>query len=353
MVVAAGGGTWVTGPWITPAVLLWVPAGIAAALAPYAVLVTGPRLTADTERTVVPSRPFGPLAAVRRILGWAAPPAPAAPPRIGLHPLRWKESRFPSNPWVRWALRAGLLGYFLLLAWLWFHPKVTPAVADYHGRTAFFDVVVSLPLWLYLLAVIPACGTFLAEERERNSLDLLRVAPIPAGEFALARLLGTARRLAPLAAVTAPFALVGLFTGQVHLPGVLAWILGVGLVAPFLALLSFRAGMGAATVRSASRRVGTVVGLFLLVWPFLVGFLGELFRLRARTMATLFAMDPLVAPAAPYTLFYTTAVDRDQDGQRFGFAGTLVVLLCAGAAAVLWTYLPRHLDRALHAAEDA
>ncbi len=325
--------------------------GVAAAGALLAVLLTGRRLTADAERATVAAHRIGPWRRFLSLFGRRAPREAAA---VWPEALLWKESRPPRNPWVRWGLHLAVLGYAGFLGWFWFSPEIQREfTGPRHRETALFDVLCSLPLWLWFLGTAASTGTLLAEERERRALDLLRAAPFRPRAFFLARFLGTGWRLLPAALATIPFVLAGTWLGIVHPLGVLAWGIGAALVAPFVALLSFRAGMGAVTVRSAQRRVGAAVGVFIVGWPFLHWFLEEAFRARDHVHQVLVCANPFVSVTGPYLLFMRAAFDDDRDLLRMGTAGSLAALVWALLACWLWRRLPGDLDRALHRAEDA
>jgi hypothetical protein len=354
--LVAATNRWVSGnPVLGGEALVAISLGVSLLLAAASVLVAGRRLRLETEMQVVASGRRGLLAGLfrrRGTPGAAAAAAPARPTGIGDRPLWWKEMRPPRAAWARWSIRVAVIGYALFLGWLWFDPDVRREVRFDGDEVILYDILVSLPLWLLALGVLAASGPFVAEERERSALDLLRATPLGPWDYILARPLGILRRLAPALVVTGAFALLGVFMGIVHAAAVAAWIVGAALVIPALALLSFARGMAAPTVRSAQRRMGTLVGTFLLLWPLGVALLG--FVAGDDWVQNLFAPNPLVALAGPFVTVTVFRFDRTPDGEAVFF------LLLSWIAALAWALyawisvrsLPHALREALHAGEE-
>lgn len=329
-----------------------------------AILVTGLRLRADLERSAVASSRGGFGAALRRFLGHHSAGADHGPARdarsVGERPLLWKESRPPRSPWVRALLWVVYAAYAAFMAWLWFYPKIRRGLTE-DGDTRFYDVMAVIPVWLFLAAAVKSCGTFLAEERERNALDLLRVTPIEAREYFLGRFLGSGARLIPLAAVSGTLGVVGVFTGQNHALGLLAWLAGGAFVIPFLGLLVFRAGMGGSTVRVAQRRTAAALGILTGGWIVLHWSLELAGGFSDGAHQGLMAMNPFASMVGPYSLYASLTFDFQAPSEyrtfwdqiRFGVIGTAALFLWGWLAMVLWSRLPGDLDRALHGAEEA
>jgi hypothetical protein len=338
------------GPLLTPSRIHLAVLCIAVAGALVSILVTGRRLRADTERATVASRRWNPA---RWLLGLLGRKGPRDAATVWEEPLLWKESRPPRSPWVRWTLRLAMVAYAGLLCWIWLNPRIRDNLNSRRQvETAFHDVVCSLPAWLFLFATAASCGTLLAEERERNSLDLLRAAPFRARAFFLARFLGIGWRLLPFAAATAPFVILGTWLGTVHPSGVLLWGVGAALVAPFLSLVAFRVGMAATSVRAAQRRVGLVMSVLIGGWLLLLWVLAEGFRASGDVGRVVVAANPFVAVSGPYLLFVKATFGTWRHLAPFGVAATLAATAWAGAAWWLWSRIPADLDRALHGASD-
>jgi hypothetical protein len=352
---------------VSPLAIHLTVAGIAAVGALGAILLTGIRLRADLERSAVPARRQGFRAWLARSIGDRRAAVDHGPAReakaVWVRPLLWKESRPPRGFWARWLLRSLYLVYAGILAWLWFYPNLRKNILE-GQETGFYDAMAAVPVWLFLVAALKSCGSFIAEERERSSLDLLRVTPILPREYFLARFIGGGMRVVPMAVVTVPFVIIGFFTGHNHPLGILAWILGGVLVVPFFGLLAFRSGMEAPTVRLAQRRSLVPLGVFLLGWPLLHWILMTALPPDAphaqRAQMVLLGLNPFASMVAPYRLYADLTYDYMMDTVHypfadqiaFGVAGCAGALLWAGAAFVLWARLPREFDRALHAADE-
>ncbi len=354
---------------VSPYAVHFAVAGVAVAGALAAILLTGMRLRADLERSAVPARRQGFRAWVARFMGDRRAGVDHGPPReakpVWERPLLWKESRPPRGFWSLWLLRSLYLVYAGILAFLWFYPNLRKNLVEDRDTPFFYDTAATVPLWLFLLAALKSCGTFLAEERERNALDLLRVTPIPPREYFLARFIGGGMRVVPMGVVTVPFVVVGFFTGHNHPLGILAWLLGGLLVVPFLGLLVFRSGLGGPSVRAAQRRALFPIAVFLLGWPLVhlliqwtLHFPGDE---PVRVHMVFLGLNPFAAIVAPYRLVADLSWDSVADRTRnpladqlaFAVSGCAGALLWAAAAAVLWWRLPRDFDRALHGAEES
>jgi ABC-type transport system involved in multi-copper enzyme maturation permease subunit len=334
---------------------------VAAAAAVVAVVVTGLRLRADLERSAVASTQQGFRAWFAKFLGHHSPGADHGPARLAKpvweRPLLWKESRPPRGPWAHALLWLLYVAYAGFMGWLWFYPKIRRNLTE-GLDTPFYDVMAVMPLWLFLLAAMKSCGTFLAEERERNALDLLRAAPIAPRDFFIARFLGSGARLLPLAAISAVLAIVGTFMGHNHALGLAAWAVGGCLIVPFFGLVVFRAGMAGSTVRVAQRRAVACLGLFTAGWLVLHWALSLAGHVPESVHEVLLALNPFAAMTGPYNLYAHLTFDFQSNlplgnQVRFGLAGTAAAFLWGGAAWFLWERLPKDLDRALHGAEEA
>ena len=271
----------------------------------------------------------------------------------GARPLAWKESRPPRSAWVRWGARAMLLGWTALLAWLWFDPDVREHLAPgQEGRPefGFYDGLVSVPLWAMLLAATASSGTLVAEERERGSLDILRATPLSSAEWVLARPASSVRRLMPMVAITAAFAVVGVFLGLVGIGWLAAWIAGFAMAGPALVLGAFTFGSRAATVRSATRTVGMIFVTLAIGWPVFAGVMACL--TRSELTLALSVVNPLVSVCGPVIVLGATA-----DGWPSGEEGLLLAVTAAGTlawaivAAILWSRREKILDRAFQGAD--
>jgi hypothetical protein len=326
-----------------------IPAGVTVIYSVEAVIRTGRRLASDAETTLLAGTAPGPMALVRRIFRRGARPEAAVQDRVWTRSLWWKEARPPKNLWHRLAMRIAFAGYVLFLGYLFLSKTVRAQFLRPGIPTMFWDIWMSVPLWTLLLGAAISSGTFLAEEREKGSLDLLRAAPFRPADFILARIVATATRVAPLFAITAIFAVLGLATGQIHFGALLAWALGFAPVLCFLPLLSFRLGMAHKTVRAASRRVAIVVGTLVAGWPLATVFLSILFNRFDDEIGSTNMANPLVSVVAPFTFWFRTMFhDTDTDVLRNARIGTVALVLWGFLAWRIWRRLPRALDRAMH-----
>ncbi len=341
----------------SPGATLAIAAGTAAAWNLLALLVAGRRLRAETEVSSAVEFRGGFRAWVRRLLRRG--PAPEAEedlsldfhPRVWKRPLLWKESRPPRGLAVRWGIRAVYAGIFGLYAWLFFSPLVRKEFTGTENNEMWaYDLFIAIPLWLLVLVVALPAATFLAEEREKGSLDLLRAAPLGARTLILSRSAGILLRTSPLFATFLLFGILGVFRGQVHSLTLPATLLGVAPVLAFLVLLSFQRGITAPSIRVANRRAGLLLTV-MVGYPICCGMAVGLLRLE-EWAAGLPAADPLAAMAAPMILLvdsYETwhPSGRTNPALSFGVTGCVFLAIWGILALLLWKMLPRMLRTGL------
>jgi len=212
----------------------------------------------------------------------------------------------------------------------------------------FYDAFISLPLWFLAFAVLPLSATMVAEEREKQALDLLRASPLPPREYILARPVGLLVKVWPFAAGMLLITLYGIATGIVHWLSPLCWLAGAVLVLPGLSLLGFRLGLRAPTVRAANRRAGSVIAFLLFGFPMALGFLTALFRWGEETRFLL-GIHPGLCLSSPLMLL-AHSLDRHPDRATLETAVSGIVggVLWFGAAALLWRLMPNMVRDAFH-----
>lgn len=320
-------------------------AGTAVGLSLLAVRSAAVRLRGETEAGLVAARP--------RWVPWRRPEAAARPPSsVGRWPLLWKESRPPREWWKRWSVRVVVGLLLVVLAWLFVDPRVRKVMVEDEGVTPY-DFIVSLPVWVLALGFLPLAATMVAEEREKQAFDLLRAAPLRPEEYVLARPLGLLLRSWPFLAGMALLTLYGVATGIVHWLTPVCWAAGAVLVLPALALIGFRLGLAAPTVRSANRRAGAVMALLLFGWPFLVAFSCAVFGWRDDGVF-LIALDPLCSLVSPMLLLlHLHGQNPGRDELRFLVAGLVGCVIWFGVGALLWRLLPDMVREAFHGKDAA
>ena len=341
LIVLSSGGLPI--PYPVPGwVLHGGPALLAALLGLLSLRTAGNRLSLETESGIV--------AAGRTAKRSAA--AGRAPGGVWRFPLLWKESRPAREWWKRWALRVSVGGLFLVLCWIFVDPKVQRNLANEDGgpgrRYWFYDAFISLPVWLLALGFLPLSATLVAEEREKQSFDLLRATPLSPAEWFLARPLGLVVKAWPFFAGMLLLTLYGVGAGIVHWLSPLCWAAGAILVLPGLALLGFRLGLKAPTVRAANRRAGFVLVFLVFGYPMTLGFLAALFRLNDDGLF-LFGLNPFFAMSSPLVLLARAMDDSpDREVLVMGISGIVGGLLWFGLGALLWRRLPGMVRDAFH-----
>ncbi len=259
----------------------------------------------------------------------AGGPSQRAGPLPRDRPLSWKECRPARKAWHRWAFRGVGLGYAVLVVWMMV--KVRERIAfgwNEEGARFSVDLMIAVPAWVLVLAVFAGTTTFIAEERERGSLDLLRVAPLRTWDYVIARPEGTLRRAVPMLVLCALLWLAGAISGTGSLWAFPAAVLGAAALLPLAALGGFALGVSAPTVRKASQRVSLMVFGLVFAWPFLAGWLGTLTRPSDKPALALLGLDPVAGMLTPFVLVQAW----DEAGRRGGDAA---VFLAAGFVSIV------------------
>jgi hypothetical protein len=320
--------------------LFAVPAAVAFAVCVAGVLAAARRLGREADAQAV--------AGARAASADAARPA-RRPRGPGRDPLAWKESRPPRSLWARLAFHATTLVWLALLSWLWFHEEVREGLRRPGGASThlgFYDYFISTPLWMLLLGAAVSSATLVAEEREKGALDLLRTTPLEPADYALARARAVARRLAPGLAVSAVFAVIGVFMGIIRVATLATWLAGFALVAPAIVLGFFALGSRAATVRSATRNSALLVVTLLVVWPIATALLACIPGMRDAHYLAM--MNPLAGACGPFIL-YASSLEGPADLFRLERVLPLVAAVGWGIVGfVLWTRRRGIVDRAFH-----
>jgi hypothetical protein len=147
--------------------------------------------------------------------------------------------------------------------------------------------------------------------------------------------------------------LYGIATGIVHWLTPVCWAAGAVLVLPALALIGFRLGLTAPTVRSANRRAGATMAFLMAGWPFTIGFASAIFGWRDDGLF-LVALDPLCSLVSPMLLLlHLNDPSPDREFLRFLVAGLVGCVIWFGIGALLWRLLPGMVREAFHGKDAA
>jgi ABC-type transport system involved in multi-copper enzyme maturation permease subunit len=289
----------------------------------------------------------------------ARPPAKRARilrvPPVGDDPLLWKELHFGGTAAVGELLRViayGLIGVGLTIGLTAAlvalgHPDIRRSAGQF-GNTAARDLALALLTVVMIGTALRAAGA-VSRERERRTLDSLRVLPAGPDAVLRAKWLGSVLRTRWLTVAVGVVLATGALAGAVH-PAAVVWLAAAAAVhAGFLASLGLFFSVTAASTGRAA--VGTLAGL-VATWalpPVLAGywhgFAGTTAAADRPWLAAL--LEDGLAP--PLTWRFLAFAHGDPlrnaaaDDQFMGVALGLAVY--AAAAWVLWRLAARRFRR--------
>lgn len=307
-------------PWVSHP-LLWA-GGSTLSLVALSLLVGARRLAREDEWNTV-SRSRG--------SGAVARPSPVVPEE---RPLVWRESR-PVRGFKgtvqRWSSWIAFVGYMAIVCWLaWILPRQFAFEgSDRDGWRVFLDILMAIPVWGFPFVLYVTAGTWLPEQRERSTLDLLYALPLPAWHFGTARAEVLLRRWRPRAIAWAVLWMAAVLSGRCTPAGVPLAVFGAAMVTPLLLAASLRLGSFAGSAREATRRLGFGLFAMIFLFPVLLGILATV--TRSSEMGYLTAANPLVAMVCPFISFHADHADNE-----FFAVGFASLFLGLGVAAWLW-----------------
>jgi hypothetical protein len=293
-----------------------------------AILVTARRLSREEESLLVGQRSRGGPA----LTGGGIPILRQGVP--GARPLVWREGRLREGSTTflkRWIPRLtwGLyLGAYVFFAWGLPIPK-----DDLHlpPDVYLYDTFLAVPIWASLLFTLSSTGTFLAEEKERNTFDPLRVTPIPAVQYLCARFEAYLWRVRYHAGALAVLWVASVVTGRSHILALPLVVIGVLPVLPAVLAASMWLGHRAETAKLAARRVGSLFFGMIFLTPILVGTVGGL--MGSSDALLLVAFSPPYSAIGPFLLL--------MDANDFSTTATIAAFLWIIPGVIMWKMLLR------------
>jgi len=315
----------------------------AAAAALGAVLLTARTLAREDERSSLSAT--RPPARQEPLPLFGARPRSRRTP-VGENPLAWREGLLPRRGTERFLFRIAPWLLLALCLFVFAFPIFAMRVGGDRGDEVFYTLLAGTPLFLATTALMGSASSLLAGERERGTLEVLRVTPLTGRDVVLGAFLGAWTRSRALLLASGVAALAGAVTGLSNPLFYASLAIGCALVGAFLALFAVLATVRARTFRVAKGRVAGILGAAFLAWPLLAA-LSRLPGPPAGVSEGILAFDPPVSLMGPLLLAYHAVAGLSNEGLSFALLGTAGAVAYGIAAAVLWRRLPGRIDRAL------